>query len=163
MVLVFDQFEDAFRQGTLFSSSYKLLNDTHEARANLVIGFSLKSEINIPADHEAYYLWQQAKTNAIEMRMPEFVPKDLRAVTRQLEGEIDTKLPSEFKTKLIEISQGFPWLMKKLCIHVYEQLKAPPRHVSKLLPPIKRPRTRLYITTKVGKIRRRPKIQAKSP
>jgi len=124
MVLVFDQFEDAFRQGTLFTSFYKLLNDTHDVSKNLIVGFSWKSEINIPADHNAYYLWQQAKTNAIEIKIPEFAPKDLRAVTRQLENEIGKSLPSELKTRLIEISQGYPWLIKKLCIHVYEQIKS---------------------------------------
>lgn len=124
LVLIFDQFEDAFRQGTMFDSFYKLLNDTHGAAANFVVGFSWKSEINIPADHEAYYLWQQAKTNAIEMKIPEFGAKDIRAVIKQLESEINTKLPTDLKQKVSEISQGFPWLIKKLCIHIFEQVKS---------------------------------------
>ena len=124
LILIFDQFEDAFRQGTMFDSFYKLLNDTHDVSANFIVGFSWKSEINIPVDHEAYYLWQQAKTNAIEMRVPEFGAKDIRAVIHQLETEIDTKLPTILKQKVSEISQGFPWLIKKLCIHIFEQVKS---------------------------------------
>ncbi len=124
LILVFDQFEDAFRQGTFFKSFYKLLIDAHDVGTNLIVGFSWKTEINIPADHEAYYLWQQVKSNAVELKMPEFGLKELRAVTRQLEKDIDTELPNELRIKLIEISQGFPWLIKKLCIHVLEQVKS---------------------------------------
>ena len=123
LILVFDQFEDAFRQGTLFKSFYKLLNDANELKENLVVGFSWKSEINIPADHEAYHLWQQAKGNALQINMPEFDLADMRGAIRQLESEINASLTREFKQKLIEVSQGFPWLMKKLCIHVLEQYR----------------------------------------
>ncbi len=97
--------------------------DVHEVKSNFILGFSWKSEINIPIDHEAYHLWQQAKnfTHCISMR--EFNPSETNGVIKQLEKSINKPVGLELKRRLIESSQGFPWLIKKLCIHTYKQIQ----------------------------------------
>ncbi len=121
LIIIFDQFEDIFRKGGLFKVFYKFLYDLRESGINIVLGFSWKSEINVPIDHEAYYLWQQAKEYTDCFSILEFDFKESLGIVKQLEKSLQQKLDLEFKRKIINHSQGFPWLVKKLCIHIFKQ------------------------------------------
>ena len=121
LILIFDQFEDVFRKKGLFKSFYKFLSDVTDFQGNLIVGFSWKTEILIPSDNEAYHYWQQAKEQAVSFSVPEFGAKEIKGIIRQLELSTH-KLSQEFKRRIIESSQGLPWLTKKLCIHIYHQL-----------------------------------------
>jgi len=123
LILIFDQFEDIFRKEDLFKTFYKFLTDVTDLQENLIIGFSWKTEILIPSENEAYHLWQQAKEQAQPFSISEFGSKEINGVISQLEGSIG-KIDIELKRRLVESSQSFPWLTKKLCIHVYDQIKS---------------------------------------
>lgn len=123
LVIVFDQFEDVFRKVDLFKAFYKFLLDVNDVRTSLVVGFSWKSEINIPISHEAYNLWQQSKDIASCISLREFDSSETNSVIKQLEKAVAKTIDIDLKRKLIESSQGFPWLIKKLCIHAYKQIK----------------------------------------
>ena len=124
LILIFDQFEDVFRKPGLFKAFHKFLLDVDEVKSNLILGFSWKSEINIPINHEAYSLWQQAKNFAFSISMREFNPSETNGVIKQLEKSIGKPKNLNLKRRLTESSQGFPWLIKKLCIHTYKQIQA---------------------------------------
>ncbi|TYQ15215.1 UNVERIFIED_CONTAM: putative endonuclease distantly related to archaeal Holliday junction resolvase [Acetivibrio alkalicellulosi] len=124
LVIIFDQFEDVFRKSEIFKVFYKFLNDINNACSNIVLGFSWKSEINIPIGHEAYYLWQNIKSETLCIHMREFDSKEVIGVINQLQNSIKVPLDTNIKRRIIEGSQGFPWLTKKLCIHTYNQIKS---------------------------------------
>ena len=88
LVLIFDQFEDVFRKGDLFKSFYKFLSDVTDLRPNIILGFSWKSEIIIPIDHEAYHYWQQAKEQAKEFVIDEFGEKEIDGIILQLKESV---------------------------------------------------------------------------
>jgi hypothetical protein len=123
LILIFDQFEDVFRKQDLFKSFYKFLSDVTDRMPNLIVGFSWKTEIVIPIDHEAYSYWQQSKDQAKEFNVQEFSEKEIDGVIKQLESSVG-KLTQEIKRRIKESCQGLPWLTKKLCIHIYEQIKS---------------------------------------
>lgn len=123
LILIFDQFEDVFRKKDLFKSFYKFLSDVTDSKPNIIIGFSWKTEIVIPIEHEAYSYWQQAKEQAREFTISEFGEKEINGIIKQLENSIG-KLSKEIKNRIKESSQGLPWLTKKLCIHIYQQIES---------------------------------------
>lgn len=122
LIIIFDQFEDVFRKGDLFKAFYKFLFDVRNLKGNLVVGFSWKSEINIPISHEAYYLWQQSQEYTHKLNIIEFDFFESKEIIKQLEKAINQKLDNEFIRKIADNSQGFPWLVKKLCVHIYNQV-----------------------------------------
>lgn len=122
LILIFDQFEDIFRKEDLFKTFYKFLVDVTDLGENLIVGFSWKTEILIPSENEAYHLWQQAKDQAIAFSVSEFGSKETNGIISQLEKSIG-KLDLDIKRRIVESSQNFPWLTKKLCIHIYDQIK----------------------------------------
>lgn len=122
LILIFDQFEDTFRKPNIFKSFYKLLIDTNERISNIVLGFSWKSETFLPADEkEISNLLTQSKELSYSITLSEFNISESKKIIKQLETQIDYKLDDEFIRKIIDNSQGFPWLVKKLCIHIYKQ------------------------------------------
>lgn len=133
LVLIFDQFEDVFRKPSLYQAFHKFLHDVDGAKSNLILGFSWKSEINIPIEHEAYYLWQQDKDFAVRFSVKEFDQSEIIGVIKQLEQSIGYAIDSTLKSRLIESSQGFPWLIKKLCIHVFKQITSGGKTIESLI------------------------------
>ena len=127
LVVIFDQFEDVFRKTDIFKYFYKFLSDVSEAQSNLIVGFSWKSEFYIQPDIPSYSWFQQAKEQSLEFIVPEFGVKETNGILNQLEKSIKSyssePLNTDIKNRLIENSQGFPWLIKKLCIHILQQVK----------------------------------------
>lgn len=125
LILVFDQFEDIFRKESILQSFFKLLTDIKSHQSNIVLGFSWKSETIISADEKNISrLLSQSKEQSVSITMNEFSIKESKKFIKQLENSIGEKLDEEFKRRIIDNSQGFPWLVKKLCVHIYKQLHA---------------------------------------
>jgi hypothetical protein len=123
LVIIFDQFEDVFRKESLFRTFHKLMADIQDLSGNMIVGFSWKSEINIPIDNPAYGLWQQARSFAETFYVEEFLGFEVDQVLKQLESTSGHQIPADLKRRLKEGSQRFPWLTKKLSIHCYHQLR----------------------------------------
>ena len=123
LVLIFDQFEDVFRKKDFFKTFYKFLSDVTDLKPNLIIGFSWKSDFLIQSDDSSYHIWQQAKEQAKEFTVCEFGEREIDGIIKQLEGSIGI-VPKSIKDRIKESSQGLPWLTKKLCIHIYDQIQS---------------------------------------
>ena len=121
LVLVFDQFEDKFRNEKLFDAFYQFCIDVHDIKENLVVGFSWKSEINVPFGNKASNKFNQLRDYAKCITVPEFNQNDAKQVVRQLESSIGKPIGNDLERRLVESSQGYPWLIKKLCIHTLKQ------------------------------------------
>jgi hypothetical protein len=124
LVLVFDQFEDKFRNEELFDAFYQFCIDVNDLKENLVVGFSWKSEINVPFGNKASNKFHQLRDYAKCITVPEFNQNDAKQVVQQLEKSIGKSIGNDLERRLIESSQGYPWLIKKLCIHTLKQYKA---------------------------------------
>ena len=123
LVLIFDQFEDVFRKKDFFKTFYKFLTDVTDSKPNLIIGFSWKSDFFIQSDDPSYHIWQQAKEQAREFTINEFGEKEIDGIIKQLEGSVGD-LDKGIKERIKESSQGLPWLTKKLCIHIFDQINS---------------------------------------
>lgn len=123
LVLIFDQFEDVFRKKDFFKTFYKFLSDVTDLKPNLIIGFSWKSDFLIQSDDSSYHIWQQAKEQAKEFTVSEFGEREIDGIIKQLEGSIGI-VSKSIKDRIKESSQGLPWLTKKLCIHIYDQIQS---------------------------------------
>jgi hypothetical protein len=122
LVLIFDQFEDVFRKKDFFKTFYKFLSDVTDGKPNLIIGFSWKSDFFLQSDDPSYHIWQQAKEQAKEFTITEFGEKEIDGIIKQLEDSVG-HLNKSIKDRIKESSQGLPWLTKKLCIHIFDQIQ----------------------------------------
>ncbi|MFM9271094.1 restriction endonuclease [Halomonas elongata] len=121
--LVFDQFEELYSKPELFgifNAAKDLMLDVASSQSNLVLGFAWKTDSTTQQDHPAYHLWHELADHRREFRLDVFDRGETSKSITKFEKEIKQKISAEIRHQISEVSQGFPWLLKKLCINLYE-------------------------------------------
>lgn len=124
--LVFDQFEELYSKPELFgvfNAAKDLMLDVASSQRNLVLGFAWKTDSTTQQDHPAYHLWHELADHRREYRLDVFDNGEISKSITKFEKEVDQKVSAEIRHQISEVSQGFPWLLKKLCINLYEGIK----------------------------------------
>ena len=127
IIIVFDQFEELYSKPELFpvfEAAKKLMFSTISASSNLVLGFAWKTDSSVPQDHPAYHMWHELSDHRFEVSLRPFSHSDAEQSLKDFEAELGQKIRPELRKYLLENSQGYPWLLKKLCIHFYHQLES---------------------------------------
>ena len=129
IVLFFDQFEEITTKqelSDLFVQIKTLCSAVESARENIVLGFSWKTDGSIPTDHPAYHVWHSFSDRRKEFELPLFSKTDTSKLLNRLSKELSNPIEPWLRRLLAEHSQGYPWLLKKLCVHVFRVLKTQP-------------------------------------
>ena len=127
LILVFDQFEEVLTKpelSQLFDRLRLLALSVDAQQENLALGFAWKSDAFLPQDHPAYYLWHQLKDRRLNLDVPSFGSKDVAQALAYFQTELGQRLNPVLRSQLIQHCQGFPWLLKKLCIHVFKLVRS---------------------------------------
>lgn len=125
IALVFDQFEELYSKPELyevFEKAKSLLLSAASIKMNFCLGFAWKSDSTTHSEHPAYFFWHQLADYRITRKLTPFSDRESNAVINLFEKEIDEKLHHDLRHNLVASSQGYPWLLKKLCIHLYEKV-----------------------------------------
>ena len=121
IVLFFDQFEEVLSKpqlNGLFNQLHNLALEVDSEHSNLVLGFAWKTDATIPQDHPAYFLWHQLADRRYDLELPLFGDREVSATLTTFRRELGQPLNPMLRTQLAQACQGYPWLLKKLCIHV---------------------------------------------
>ncbi len=134
--LVFDQFEELYSKPELFgifNAAKDLMLDVASVQSNLVLGFAWKTDSTTQQDHPAYHLWHELSDHRREYRLDVFERGEISKSITKFEKEVAQKISAEIRHQITEVSQGFPWLLKKLCINLYEGMTKGEKAASVLL------------------------------
>lgn len=124
LVLFFDQFENVFHLIDVLSRLAQLSLKVRDAGTNVVLGFSWKTDL-IGLTREFPYRWRDTIIETCRLfRLPPFSETDTNGLLDRLASELHAKLRKDLRFLLSECSQGYPWLLKKLCAHVKSQRQA---------------------------------------
>jgi hypothetical protein len=125
IVLVFDQFEELFAKESsfeTFNAIRELSLDLDSKQVPLVLGFAWKTDISLPQQHPAYHLWHELADRRRDFKIRQFGTGDIVRVISKAEREIGTKLSPALRGRLVDQCQGYPWLLKKLLVHISKRL-----------------------------------------
>ncbi|EBL1341401.1 ATP-binding protein [Salmonella enterica] len=126
LTIFFDQFEEVFMKEELFGlfkEFERFALDVSALQSNLVVGFSWRTGITLGDENPAYSMWNRLKDYRVEKKLEPFDLKDSSKLINSFELNTGFKLNKPLRTRLIQQAQGYPWLLKKLCIHVFKKLK----------------------------------------
>jgi hypothetical protein len=127
VILVFDQFEELYSKPELFEVFEKaksLLLSAASVKHNFCLGFAWKTDSTTHGEHPAYFFWHELSDYRVSRKLVPFSDGESGAVISIFEKEINQKLHTDLRHNLIASSQGYPWLLKKLCIHLYEKIES---------------------------------------
>ncbi len=125
--LIFDQFEELYSKPELFSIfevAQHLLLSVTSAQSSFVLGFAWKSDSTVQQSHPAYFMWHNLSDHRLQIELKRFRHDEASAAITLFEKELGASLLSNLRRQILENTQGYPWWLKKLCIHVYEQIRS---------------------------------------
>lgn len=126
IVLILDQFEELYTKPELydiFERAKSLLLSCAALGGNFCLGFAWKSDSTTPNEHPAYFFWHALSDYRLTQRLVPFSDQDSSAALNIFEKQLGQKLHNDLRHNLLVSSQGYPWLLKKLCIHVYDKIQ----------------------------------------
>ncbi|WP_353653477.1 nSTAND1 domain-containing NTPase [Peribacillus frigoritolerans] len=127
LVLFFDQFEDILSKTDLeklFDNIRNLSMAIDSEQENIVLGFAWKTDGTTPTEHSAYHMWQSLSDRRKEFELSVFSPNEITKALTLFSKELGMPLNNTLKRYLIDHCQGYPWLLKKLSIHVHTMIKS---------------------------------------
>lgn len=123
IVLIFDQFEELFSKKELFSlfDNFRVLcNKVDALQGPIILGFAWKTDLTIPADHPAYYMWSNLSDRRKEFELVQFKNSEIKSAINIFGKQLGEGINPILRSYLTKQCQGYPWLLKKLCIHVFK-------------------------------------------
>jgi len=121
LVVFFDQFENLFFKQEILKNICSLFLKICDKELNVIFGFSWKTDLiglmtEFPYNLRDSIAWQSKK---IVLNI--FLEQEINCLLDKLSDETRTRLRKDLRFFLSEYSQGYPWLLKKLCAHVKSQ------------------------------------------
>lgn len=126
LVLFFDQFEEVFTKDELrgvYESFRHFANEVAEAQGPLVVGFSWRTGLNLSDDNPAYHTWHSLSDSRRNFELGPFSSSEANALIGQFSTESGTSFIAPLRRRLADQAQGLPWLLKKLTIHIFREIR----------------------------------------
>jgi hypothetical protein len=122
LMLFFDQFENVFRDADLTREFRDLAVLVSELTVPVTVGFAWKTDLVGWTEDHPYQLRDEIRDGATLAVLDPLGPREIETLLRRLEKAVGEKLHRELRARLREVSQGLPWLFKKLAGHIIAEL-----------------------------------------
>ncbi|MHA1588213.1 MAG: restriction endonuclease, partial [Candidatus Thorarchaeota archaeon] len=124
IVIFLDQFENVFALPETLKQIRDVLLKICDAETNVILGFSWKTDL-VGLTSEFPYQPRDAIIGSSKcISLGTFSDVETTALLDKLGKELRAPLRKDLRFFLSEFSQGYPWLLKKLCAHVKSQREA---------------------------------------
>jgi hypothetical protein len=123
LVIFFDQFENIFRDESMTREFRDLALGISEAGQRVIIGFAWKTDYVGWTEGHPFHLRDEIRNTASLLLLEPLGAREIETLLRRLEKAAGRPLGRELKQRLREVSQGLPWLFKKLAGHVLLEMQ----------------------------------------
>jgi len=124
LIVFFDQFENLFFLPEALRPIRDVFLKVCDAQTNILLGFSWKTDLFGLTTDFPYQMRDAITGSSKRVPLEPFSEVETADLLRRLSQELHSKLRKDLVFFLSEFSQGYPWLLKKLCAHVKLQREA---------------------------------------
>lgn len=121
LFVFFDQFENIFSLHDTAARIRDLFVKVVDKQTNIVLGFSWKTDLIGSTNDFPYQIRDAIVQGSKPIRLERFSDAESTTLLNRLALELKTPIRKDLRFLLSESSQGYPWLLKKLCAHVKNQ------------------------------------------
>lgn len=121
LVVFFDQFESTFFQKPALARIRQLFSLVLDERHAIMLGFAWKADLVASTEDFPFADKQIIEDNSEKIYLGRFQETETSQMLDDLAAELKARLPKDLRFTLAQFSQGYPWLLKKLCAHVIRQ------------------------------------------
>jgi hypothetical protein len=121
MFIFLDQFENIFFLIDALKRIRDLFLKICDAQTNVVLGFSWKTDLIGLTSEFPYQLRDSITSSSKCLHLDIFSEVETNGLLDRLSNELHAPLRKDLRFFLSDFSQGYPWLLKKLCAHVKTQ------------------------------------------
>lgn len=118
LFIFFDQFENIFYHQDILSKITQLCLKISDAQTNIIFGFAWKTDLIGLTREFPYKDRDIILDSSIKIKLNKFTEVETNIFLEKLAKELRSNIRKDLKFILSESSQGYPWLLKKLCAHV---------------------------------------------
>lgn len=124
MFIFLDQFENLFFLQEALARIRDLFLKIQDTQINVVLGFSWKTDLVGVTSEFPYRIRDNIRDSSKQITLVTFSNVETDALLDKLKEELGIQtLRKDLRFFLSEFSQGYPWLLKKLCAHVKTQIE----------------------------------------
>ena len=124
LFIFLDQFENLFFLPEALGRIRDLFVQVVDAQTNIVFGFSWKTDLVGSTNEFPYQMRDTITSLSRRVTLDTFSDIETTILLDRLRDELRAPLRRDLRFFLSEFSQGYPWLLKKLCAHVKAQREA---------------------------------------
>ncbi|MFZ0964483.1 MAG: restriction endonuclease [Terriglobia bacterium] len=124
LVVFFDQFENLFYLADVLRPIRDVFLKVSDAQTNVILGFSWKTDLFGLTTEFPYQIRDAIASASKRIPLELFSEAETSNLLSRLGEELRSRLRKDLVFFLSEFSQGYPWLLKKLCAHVKTQREA---------------------------------------
>lgn len=124
LVVFLDQFETIFFLPDAIDSIRNLFLNVCGSQSNVVFGFAWKKDLIGLNNIFSNDLRNDILSSSEQVFLNTFSKVETNEFLDRLSNDLNETLRKDLRFSIAECSQGYPWLLKKLCAHVKAQLEA---------------------------------------
>ena len=124
LFIFLDQFENVFFLNETLSRIRDLFVKLVDVQTNVVFGFSWKTDLVGLTNEFPYQIRDTITSSSKRLGLITFSDVETNTLLDRLSEDLRATLRKDLRFFLSEFSQGYPWLLKKLCAHVKAQRAA---------------------------------------
>lgn len=123
-VICLDQFESLFSRTNMYNSVLDLILEFNNDLNSFVFCIARKNDQPTTYDESSQIDLNRLKSISKKLTLHDFNVEEAIDLISHINDEIGTSLIKPLKEQVLEISNGFPWLLKKYCAHIIKLVKS---------------------------------------
>lgn len=125
MSLIFlDQFESVFARPSVYNTLIDIILEFNVKFKSFIFVIARKNDQPTTYDESSLIDLNRLKSISKPIVLQDFKTEEAIELISHINDEIGTSLIKPLKEQVLEISNGFPWLLKKYCAHIIKLVRS---------------------------------------